>query len=570
MTIKNIIIAAASSLLVLASCTKTKDLGPEKLTIEGGTSAIELAKEGETVTVTLNATVDWELQGYTADIQSWLSITPASGSASADAQTITIKSLANTGTDRSADIVFYGNVLCKAPLTITQKGDKGDTETLSVDAFIKKADKANEYRLTGTVSGFNSQYCSFDLTDATGKIYVYSVTNKADWADKISNGGTVVLKGKYEYYAAKNQHEVVDAVIESFKEAETPDYEKAEAKSVADFIKAADTNTYYKLTGTVSSFNATYCSFDLTDATGKIYVYSVANKADWAAKIANGGTVTLAGQYFYYENATDASKNKVEIKDAYIIDFKAGETPDYGKAESKTVADFITAANKTTYFKLKGTVSNFNTTNCSFDLTDATGAIYVYSVANSSEWLSKISAGGTVELAGKYDYYETDKKHEVVEAYIISFTAGEAPKITLAHPLTSNVTWTAVNDNKTYDVEVKINGETYKALKFGTTKVIGYATLTVPATATKLSFYATGWKGKAGVIEIVNGETVVKSITAPENNGANNNTPFTYETLTDADNYFTIDISAIKGVTSLTLRSTADACRAILFGVNAE
>ena len=34
------------------------------------------------------------------------------------------------------------------------------------------------FKLTGTVSKFNAQYCSFDLTDASGTIYVYSVTNK--------------------------------------------------------------------------------------------------------------------------------------------------------------------------------------------------------------------------------------------------------------------------------------------------------------------------------------------------------------------------------------------------------
>ena len=88
----------------------------------------------------------------------------------------------------------------------------------TVEEFIAAADTQNYYELTGTVSGFNSKYCSFDLTDATGKIYVYSVlsASKSEWADKISNGGTVTIYGKYEYYAQKSQHEVVDAYIVSF------------------------------------------------------------------------------------------------------------------------------------------------------------------------------------------------------------------------------------------------------------------------------------------------------------------------------------------------------------------
>ena len=107
-----------------------------------------------------------------------------------------------------------------------------------------------------------------------------------------------------------------------------------------------------------------------------------------------------------------------------------GETPgpgeDYTKAESKTVAEFIAAANKSTYYKLKGTVSKFNPTYCSFDLTDETGTIYVYSVADKSAW-SAVKDGGIVEIAGLYDYFATSSKHEVVKAQFLSFTEATAP-----------------------------------------------------------------------------------------------------------------------------------------------
>ena len=114
--------------------------------------------------------------------------------------------------------------------------------------------------------------------------------------------------------------------------------------------------------------------------------------------------------------------------EAQILSFEAGAQEDYSNAESKTVAEFITAANKETYFKLTGTVSKFNAQYCSFDLTDASGTIYVYSVANKADWSSKISNGGTVTLAGKYDYYEKNSQHEVIEAYILSFEAAAPPE----------------------------------------------------------------------------------------------------------------------------------------------
>ncbi len=299
-------------------------------------------------------------------------------------------------------------------------------ELITVSAFIEKADNAQFFRLKGKVSKFNKSYCSFDLTDDSGTIYVYNVANKDDWSDKISNGGTVELAGLYTLYTNKNtgatQHEVISAQILSFEEGQAEDYNAAEPKTVAEFIAAANKETYFKLTGTVSKFNAQYCSFDLTDASGTIYVYSVANKADWSSKISNGGTITLAGKYDYY-----ASKEQHEVIEAQIISFEAGAQEDYSNAEAKTVAEFIAAANKETYFKLTGTVSKFNAQYCSFDLTDASGTIYVYSVANKADWSSKISNGGTVTLAGKYDYYASKEQHEVIEAYILSFEAAAPP-----------------------------------------------------------------------------------------------------------------------------------------------
>ncbi|MBP5487029.1 MAG: hypothetical protein J6Y06_05320 [Bacteroidales bacterium] len=297
-------------------------------------------------------------------------------------------------------------------------------ELITVKAFIDKKDNGQFFRLKGKVSKFNKQYCSFDLTDDSGTIYVYSVNNKEEWSEKISNGGTVELAGLYTYYEKNDQHEVVSAQILSFEAGSGGgDHSDAVAKTVADFIKTADNDTYFKLTGTVSGFNKQYCSFDLTDETGKIYVYSVANKADWSDKISNGGTVTLAGKYLYYE-----SKDQHEVVEAEILSFEAGSGGgDHSDAVAKTVAEFITAADKDNYYKLTGSVSGFNSQYCSFDLTDATGKIYVYSVANKADWSSKISNGGTVTLAGKYDYYASKEQHEVIEAEILSFTPGDTP-----------------------------------------------------------------------------------------------------------------------------------------------
>ena len=140
--------------------------------------------------------------------------------------------------------------------------DYSSAASKTVEEFIQLADKSTYYKLTGTVSKFNPTYCSFDLTDASGTIYVYSVL-----------AAYKTIAGKYDYYASKSQHEVVDAAILEYTDGQGggdepggDDYSTAASKTVEEFIQLADKSTYYKLTGTVSKFNPTYCSFDLTDA----------------------------------------------------------------------------------------------------------------------------------------------------------------------------------------------------------------------------------------------------------------------------------------------------------------
>lgn len=237
-----------------------------------------------------------------------------------------------SGTDkpRVAETVQKGSYLYSLNGETVATGgvevDYNSCPEITVADLIAKGDEATYYKLTGTVSKFNSNYCSFDLTDATGSIYVYSVANKTAWDGKIKNGATVTLAGKYKLYKKNDgstQNEIVEAQILSCEGGADVDYSQAPEITVAEIIAKGDEENYYKLTGKVSGFNATYCSFDLTDATGTIYVYSVANKADWTSKITNGGTVTLAGKYQLYKKS--GNPDQPEIVNAYILSFEGGE-----------------------------------------------------------------------------------------------------------------------------------------------------------------------------------------------------------------------------------------------------
>ena len=461
--------------------------------------------------------------------------------------------------------------------------DYTKAEAKTVAEFIQLADETKYYKLTGKVSKFNKTYCSFDLTDDSGTIYVFSVLDayKTDeWKNKIKNGGTITIAGKYEYYASKEQHEVVNAAILEYSDGEggDEDYSKAEAKTVAEFIQLADKSTYYKLTGTVSKFNPTYCSFDLTDASGTIYVYSVlaAYKTDeWKNKIKNGGTITIAGKYEYYAN-----KSQHEVVDAAILEYTdgqgGGDEPggdDYSTAASKTVEEFIQLADKSTYYKLTGTVSKFNPTYCSFDLTDASGTIYVYSVLaayKTDEWKNKIKNGGTITIAGKYEYYANKSQHEVVDAAILEYTDGQGggdepggnePEGGI---YASSVTWTL--GDKAYSEKAIVNDvENVPVLKLGTSSKIGTATLTIPSGATKITFYAVSWSGKPSKLVFKNGDTELGSVSPAANTGLANSSPYTL-TVTDADKY---EI-AVSGATSITVQTDGSNKRAALFAIVSE
>ncbi len=191
MKAKHLLAIIAAAATTLAACQKSEDLGPEKVEIDSE-AGVEIPKEGGELTIKLTATVDWALQGYDSAVQQWLSISPESGKASADAQTIAIKVLPNEGTDRSANIVFYGNILCKAPLTITQKGaidggEKGAEPTsatkVSIKEFLAKPVNTTDwYELSGKIISISgAAYGNFTIEDETGSVYVYGLVKA--WAD---------------------------------------------------------------------------------------------------------------------------------------------------------------------------------------------------------------------------------------------------------------------------------------------------------------------------------------------------------------------------------------------------
>ncbi len=606
MKLRNLFMAVVAGAAMLVGCNKEVDLGPAKLALDQTTLAFEAAGGSQTVSVT--ATRDWAVSG----VPDWVALSATSGKAAVEAQPVKITVAQNAEYNRSATIVFTIG-FARTSLTINQAGPEGEIDNgdgtlenpFNVAGVLEytrslPADQASENNVffQGKISKVTTTFeasstygnATFYVVDEDGgeSFYVYQTyyLGNRKWKSgdtDVKEGDEVIICGKVVNFKGNTPETVSKGgsfiySLNGKSEGGAPgddDYTKAEAKTVAEFIQLADETKYYKLTGKVSKFNKTYCSFDLTDDSGTIYVFSVldAYKTDeWKNKIKNGGTITIAGKYEYY-----ASKEQHEVVNAAILEYSDGEggDEDYSKAEAKTVAEFIQLADKSTYYKLTGTVSKFNPTYCSFDLTDASGTIYVYSVlaaykTDEWEWKNKIKDGGTITIAGKYEYYANKSQHEVVDAAILEYTDGQGggdepggnePEGGI---YASSVTWTL--GDKAYSEKAIVNDvENVPVLKLGTSSKIGTATLTIPSGATKITFYAVSWSGKPSKLVFKNGDTELGSVSPAANTGLANSSPYTL-TVTDADKY---EI-AVSGATSITVQTDGSNKRAALFAIVSE
>lgn len=133
----------------------------------------------------------------------------------------------NEGAARSATITFSAEGYDSVEVTVKQEAgenageDDGD-DTITVADFLDKADTSTEYKLTGKITNVaNTTYGNFDLTDATGTVYVYGLltptgASQQQWAAAgLKQGDIITIKGKYNVY--NNSPQIKNAVYVSHK-----------------------------------------------------------------------------------------------------------------------------------------------------------------------------------------------------------------------------------------------------------------------------------------------------------------------------------------------------------------
>lgn len=456
MKIKHFFFTLAASLAVFAGCQQkptAEDLDPM---VELDQKELVFTQAAGSQALTFFSSRNWIVRG----LPDWVVAEPEKGPSSLEKQTVTISVLENTGNNRECQIYIQGGI-AKGYITVKQPGPGGEivpgdgskehpfsaTEARAKAAELAsgvESDKA--YYIHGFVKNFNSSkheegiknfgnalfYITDDNTLTGDDFYCYQVYylggKKFTSTDQIKVGDEVIVYGKITNY--NGTYETVGkgaAYIYSLngktEGGDEPDPAKVVDATVSQVIAEQKTDVIYRLSGTVSGFNSQYCSFDITDATGKIYVYSVTaeTKKEYAGKLRNGDTVTIEGEYLYY-----SQKSQHEIVNAKITAWTSGgdTPPTPGTIVDVTVAEFIAAPVSTSQnYRLKGTVKGpINTQYGNFDIEDATGKVYVYGTSNFSQYASKFAEGGTVTFVGQRGDF--NGKVEVLNGYIEKYEAG--------------------------------------------------------------------------------------------------------------------------------------------------
>lgn len=443
--------------------------------------------------------------------------------------------------------------------------DYTKAESKTVAEFIAAANKSTYYKLKGTVSKFNPTYCSFDLTDETGTIYVYSVADKTAWST-VKDGGIVEIAGIYDYFADKSKHEVVKAQFLSFSEATAP-IEIVNA-TVAEFIAAEKSVTKkYRVSGTITEIqNPTYGNLKLKDDTGEVLIYGVKKDKD-AANTSFSELGAEVGDKLTVVGFRDEYSGTIEMTSGYCEKLEKDTTTP--KFSVSTTALSAKAGDTSASFDVKGNVKwTVSSDNAAYTVSptsgEGAGTVTVKFAANTKEDAVKVNftVSTTADVATKsYTVVLTHQGTATVEA-----------------DYSSNVKWTGVTNAYPTD-QATVNGgeKKFTVLKLGKGTAVGTATMVIPAGTKKISFYAYAWKGKKVSLSFKAGETALGSdIALKANDGCTSSSPYKLVKVSESDMY-TIDVTALNGGNALASDVTVTVesvkgtdYRAVIFAVNAE
>lgn len=595
----------------LVSCEQIEQfLGEPAITI--GENEMNFGVEGGEATFTLNSTRDWKVEN---DVD-WVIVSPESGSASAEDQTITVTVLANSSLDRSADLKFTIGMISKY-LTVNQEGPSGSADALIVynnDFDVEKALNNNGWPYLDTNTNL---WDNKKGTGASAVTYAYGGKMSVRTSGKLSND-----TGGYSHYAGSGMNKVFFGAATS-----TFMINNIAIGNSTNFTLSYGGQKY--LQGADSNYSFDEMKVYLSNDGKKWALVNMAFPSgadidgDWNLATADvtvpAGTSTLSIAFVCTASSAysiDDVLLQLSDKAGQNIDFSTGITIDgttsggnsgdntggstggdtTGKPSSLkkvTVAEFLAAAEDDTWYELTGEIISIaKETYGNFTIKDSTGEIYIYGMTNG--WVGSnnqsfaqigLKVGDTVTLGTKRTSYNGTAQGggSSIPAYYISHVAGEGSGEQGGEVVTPpaggdsayepGITWTL--GEKAYDNTSGTNAQTgtingvqvNNMLKLGTSSLVGDATLNVPAGTAKLGFYCIAWKGKKASLKFSVNGTEITTITPAANAGATGNPPYTI-TLADSDYYEVTMPSAAAASVKVETLDNANG-RAIIIGLKA-
>ena len=324
-------------------------------------------------------------------------------------------------------------------------------------------------------------------------------------------------------------------------------------------------------------YNVATADFTLAAATDKLYIKFVAKVAsvlridDLKLYTGNGGKT-------------------IDLDNIQTVE------PELPEMVEATAAEFLAAAEDSTVYKLTGEITRVvNTSYGNFDITDATGTVYVYGLLTPDGEQQKqfaaagLKQGDTITVYGTRTSYNGSP--QMKNATYISHVAGDGgngggndtPNTPADGEYESDSAFVCTTDDSTnaaYTLgETAINGEAVTGFKLGKAKQAGKfvsGVLSVEG-AKYLNFYAQGWKGGDVTLYFRVDGGATQSVKLASHDGLTGNPPFTALAFAETDHYSfllegltaasTIEFSTDANFALTTADSTMASARAIVCGV---
>lgn len=511
------------------------------------------------------------------------------------------------------DEVYY-TVSEAATVTATTEAEaivEPSAKTVTVAEFLAAAEDETMYQLTGKITRVtNTTYGNFYLKDATGEVLIYGLCSPEGeqkyWAESGAKiGDTITVQtvrtsynnapqGKdakfielvpfvatasewgvvgdltnwaagsdivmYNTWKADNLFVAygVEFTSGAFKIRANNEWNDAKNYGLSAAGKIY-TDKYYTLTNGAGSQNITpmvYGTYDVYFDLTNERVALVTPGKEYADAVEGGDPVVVIEGLTDHEWGLVGSFNGWDVAN-YVVTEVVG---DWAVAKNVTLAngdEFKFAADKAWTLSY-GSACNVNVGETYTTYENGQNMIFVGEDGAYNLYFSLVDAKFYME-----EYVEVSDTKGIYTSMDFLFDGKTITNASSGQTQGTNAYMQKMNDG---------NGSTIDVLKLGTSNKAGsFETAAVGVNgASKLSFYAVGWKGKTVKLTVtVDGQATELELTA--NTGATGNPPYNNDTaaleFNDETDYYTIDVAGITADSTVTFATDATGCRALICGV---